>query len=182
MYPHLHREMNMRSAFLAVIAGVLGTNLIATAAHAQNSTDPPRGQHAILTVLGRGVQIYTCQQANGTPQWVFQAPEATLYDAGSAKVGTHGAGPTWMYKDSSSVKGEVVRKNPAPEPGAIPWLLLKATGVEGNGILTKVEFIRRSDTHGGVASTAGCDLQHLNTVSRIPYTATYTFYRMPASD
>jgi hypothetical protein len=174
--------MNMRFAFLAVIAGVLGTNLIATAAHAQNSTDPPQGQHAILTVLGRGVQIYTCQQANGTPQWVFQAPEATLYDAGRAKVGTHGAGPVWAYKDGSSVKGEVVQKDTSPELGAIPWLLLKAAGVEGNGILTKVQFIRRSDTHGGVAPTAGCDLQHLNTVSRIPYTATYTFYRMPASD
>ncbi len=149
---------------------------LASPAFGQNPTDPPPGQHAVLTVLGRGVQIYACQQSNGTPQWGFQAPEATLYDSDSVKVGTHGAGPIWIHKDGSSVKGEVIQRSPATEPGAIPWLLLKSTSNEGNGILSKVEFIRRSETHGGVASTTGCDAQHLNAVSRIPYTATYTFY------
>ena len=159
-----------------LVATVLIASLMANTAHAQSSTEPPQGQHAILSVLGRGVQIYTCQQANGTLEWVFQAPEATLYDAGSAKVGTHGAGPVWTYKDGSSVKGDVVKKSAAPEPGAIPWLLLKAAGAEGSGLLSKVEFIRRSDTHGGEASAVGCDVQHLNAISRIPYAATYTFY------
>jgi hypothetical protein len=155
---------------------VAAVAILATAAHAQNPTDAPQGQHVILTVLARGVQVYTCQQANGAPQWVFKEPEAILYDSDSAKVGTHGAGPVWIHKDGSSVKGEVVQKSSAPEPGAIPWLLLKTASVEGSGILTKVEFIRRFGTHGGVASTVGCDAQHLNEVSRIPYTATYTFY------
>jgi len=44
------------------------------------------------------------------------------------------------------------------------------------GILTTVDFIRRSDTHGGIAPTTGCDAQHVNENARIPYTATYTFY------
>jgi hypothetical protein len=143
---------------------------------AQNPTDPPAGQHAILTVLGKGVQIYTCQQSGGIWQWTFQAPEATLYDPDNAKVGTHGAGPIWTYKDGSSVKGEVIQKSLAPEPGAIPWLLLKSTGNQGTGILSAVEYIRRSDTHGGAASATGCDAEHLSAISRIPYTATYTFY------
>jgi hypothetical protein len=42
--------------------------------------------------------------------------------------------------------------------------------------MTRVEFIRRSDTHGGASPTTGCDAHHLNAVSRVPYTATYTFY------
>ncbi len=42
--------------------------------------------------------------------------------------------------------------------------------------MTKVEFIRRSDTHGGIAPLTGCDSQHLNISARVPYTATYTFY------
>jgi len=158
-----------RAASLAVVT-------VVPAAFAQNPTDPPPGQQIILSVLGRGVQIYSCQQVGGAMQWVFQAPEATLYDTESAKVGTHGAGPVWVYKDGSSVKGEVLQKSAAPEPGAIPWLLLKSTGKEGYGVLTKVEFIRRSATHGGVASAVGCDADHLNTTSRIPYTANYTFY------
>jgi hypothetical protein len=155
---------------------LVATNLFAAAASAQNSTDPPQGQRAILTVLGKGSQIYTCQLTNGTPQWVFKEPEARLYITDSVQVGTHSAGPLWTAKDGSSVKGELITKAASPEAGAIPWLLLKAAAVEGNGILTSVEFIRRSDTHGGVASTTGCDAQHLNAVSRIPYTATYTFY------
>lgn len=143
---------------------------------AQNPTDPPTGQHPILTLLGKGVQIYTCQQSGGMWQWTFQAPEATLYDVDNVRVGTHGAGPVWTYKDGSSVKGELVQRSAAPEPGAVPWLLLKTAGKEGSGVLSAVEFIRRSDTHGGAASATGCDAEHLNTSSRVPYTATYTFY------
>jgi hypothetical protein len=149
---------------------------IAAAATAQNSTNPPSSQHPILTATGKGVQIYACQQTPTDPQWVFQAPEAELTDASGNAIGTHGAGPIWKSKDGSSVKGELLQKAASPEPTAIPWLLLKAAGVSGTGVMTKVEFIRRSDTHGGIALTTGCDAQHLNATSRVPYTAIYTFY------
>ena len=43
-------------------------------------------------------------------------------------------------------------------------------------MLARVTYVRRSDTHGGLNPTTGCDSKHLNAVSRIPYTATYTFY------
>lgn len=137
---------------------------------------PPPTQHAILTTTGKGSQLYTCQQVSGTPQWVFQAPEAILYDATGNAVGTHGAGPSWRSKDGSTVKGQVLATSPSPEPRSIPWLLLKATTAEGSGIMTKVELIRRSDTHGGTAPNTGCDAQHLSENVRVPYTATYTFY------
>ena len=155
---------------------LLTTLSIATAATAQNPTDPPPSQHSVLTVTGKGVQIYTCQLLANVPQWVFQAPEATLTDSTGNPVGTHGAGPIWTSRDGSSVKGEVLQKSASPEPTAIPWLLLKAASVSGSGIMTKVEFIRRSDTRGGIAPTTGCDAEHLNATIRVPYTATYTFY------
>jgi hypothetical protein len=149
---------------------------VAAVAQVRSSTDVPPGQHAILTVTGKGVQIYECQLVANVPQWVFQAPDASLYDASGAKVGVHGAGPSWRYLDRSSVKGEVVTKTPSPEPPSVPWLLLKAIDEDGSGLMTRVEFIRRSDTHGGNPPTTGCDSQHLTTTTRIPYTATYTFY------
>jgi Protein of unknown function (DUF3455) len=149
---------------------------IAAAATAQDPTDPPSTQHPILAVAGKGVQIYTCQQTAAGPQWVFQAPEATLTDATGKTVGTHGAGPIWISQDGSSVKGELLQKSASPEPTAIPWLLLKAANASGTGTMTKVELIRRSNTHGGIAPTTGCDAQHLATTARVPYTATYTFY------
>src|ERR1700733_1825507 len=149
---------------------------VTAVAQVQTSTDPPPGQRAIITVTGKGVQIYECQLVGNVPQWVFQAPDASLYDAAGAKVGVHGAGPSWRYFDGSSVKGEVVAKSASPESTAIPWLLLKAVNDDGSGILTKAEFIRRSDTHNGNAPTTGCDAKHVSATSRVPYTATYTFF------
>jgi hypothetical protein len=149
---------------------------IATAMLAQNPTIPPPTQHPILNVTGKGVQIYTCQQSAGGPQWALQAPEATLIDASGNSVGTHGAGPIWRSNDGSAVKGELLQKSASPGAKSIPWLLLKAVDPSGPGIMTRVEFIRRSDTQGGVSPTTGCDVRHLNAVSRVPYTATYTFY------
>ena len=155
---------------------LLSATLFASAAAAQNPTTPPPSQHPILTVTGKGVQIYTCQQSAAGTQWVLQAPEATLIDASGNPVGTHGAGPIWKANDGSTVKGELLQKAPSPDASSIPWLLLKGVSPSGSGIMTRVEYIRRSDTHGGASPTAGCDAQHLNTVSRVPYTATYTFY------
>jgi hypothetical protein len=165
--------MTQRICLALIFAATL---FLAAAAGAQNPTEPPASQHPILTVTGKGVQIYACQQTASGPQWMLQAPEATLIDASGNDVGTHGAGPIWKSKDGSTVKGELFQKSASPDPTAIPWLLLKAANASGPGIMTRIDFIRRSDTHGGIAPTTGCDVQHLSAVSRVPYTATYTFY------
>ena len=139
-------------------------------------TTPPTGQHAVLMVKGDGVQIYSCKEVEGTAKWVFQAPEAKLLDGGGNVVGSHGAGPFWKSVDGSVVKGQVVASSKAPGAGDVAWLLLKASAHEGDGVLSKVEYIRRSETHGGVAPDGGCDALHLNASERVPYTATYAFY------
>jgi hypothetical protein len=169
-------QMKRSSTLHLLFAAILSVTLVTAAAQVQNSTDAPPGQRAILTVTGKGVQIYECQLVANVPQWVFQAPDASLYDASGAKVGVHGAGPSWRYLDRSSVKGEVVAKSASPEPTSVSWLLLKAIDEDGSGVMTRVEFIRRSDTHGGNPPTTGCDAQHLAATARIPYTAIYTFY------
>ena len=145
---------------------------------AQNSLEPPAEQKPILTVKGDGVQIYACKDAAGGSgaQWTLVAPDAKLLDVAGKVVGTHGAGPFWKGVDGSLVKGQVVTKNNAPGAGDVPWLLLKASAHEGDGVMSKVEFIRRTETHGGAAPATGCDAQHLNVELRVPYTATYTFY------
>ena len=136
--------------------------LWAVLALAQTDTKAPDGQRAILTATGKGVQIYSCQNA----QWVFVAPEATLFDAAGTRIGTHGACPVWKFDDGRSVNGKVVAKSDAPGAGDIPWLLLKA---DGGGI----EYIRRSETHGGAAPAGGCETSR---TQRVDYSATYTFY------
>jgi len=155
---------------------VMAYAILILPAMAQDSTQPPAGQQAVLAVKGDGVQIFVCKQVEGAAKWVFQAPEAKLLDATGKEVGSHGAGPFWKSLDGSLVKGQLVSSSKAPEAGDIAWLLLKASAHEGDGVFSKVEYIRRSETHGGVAPDGGCDGEHLNATVRVPYTATYAFY------
>jgi hypothetical protein len=143
---------------------------------APDPTVPPASRPA-LTALGTGVQIYTCQQ-QGIYAWVFQSPEATLTAASTGEtLGTHSAGPTWTWKDGSSITGKVTQKLAAPNPKDIPWLLLEARpGSATVGALTPVVWVRRSETQGGQAPAAGCDAEHAGVIVRVPYRATYTFF------
>jgi hypothetical protein len=127
---------------------------------AQSDQVPP-GQHPVLTATGKGVQIYKCQNA----QWALLAPEATLFDAAGKKIGTHGAGPVWTFFDGRSVKGQLIAKGDAPNPGDIPLLVLKGEG--------SFEYIRRSDTRGGMPPKDACETGR---TLRVNYSATYTFY------
>jgi hypothetical protein len=128
---------------------------------AQSATNAPEDQRAVLTANAKGVQIYACQNA----QWVFQAPEATLFDSAAKEIGTHGAGPVWTFRDGRSVKGQVIARSDAPNAGDIPWLLLKGEG--------SFEFIRRSDTRAGAAPKGACEAGR---TLRVDYSAVYTFY------
>jgi Protein of unknown function (DUF3455) len=150
--------------------------LVISPALAQDKTEAPAGQQALLSVKGQGVQIYVCKNVDGAAQWVFEAPEAKLLDASGKEVGTHGGGPFWKSTDGSLVKGQVLANEKAPGAGDIAWLLLKASAHEGSGVLSSVQYIRRSETHGGVAPPGGCDTEHANSTVRVPYSATYTFY------
>jgi hypothetical protein len=175
----------MNAKLLKPCRAVLGAILASNAAAAQTTTAPELGP-VLLELQGKGDQVYTCQTAGDTPAWVLDHPDASLRDSHGATVGTHGAtvgthgaGPTWHYNDGSSVQGTVLEKTPAQAPSSIPWLLLRASKHEGSGILTQVDTIQRTDTHGGAAPSTGCDAAHLGAQLRVPYTATYTFRARP---
>ena len=69
----------------------------------------------------------------------------------------------------------------SPEPGAIPWLLLRATSHEGSGQLSTVAFIWRANTKGGAAPAAGCDASHFPEQARMRYSAEYQFFNIAKS-
>jgi hypothetical protein len=165
-----------RNGWLGVVAGVsLGMSA------SGQTVDVPDGQKAVLTVDGKGVQIYKCAKTGDAIAWVFVAPEAKLY-LRESEVGTHGAGPVWSY-GGGTVRGTLLKSLASPEAGSVPWLLLRAADSSGKGVMTTVTYIRRSETHGGGAPEDGCDADHLGEVSRVSYTAVYTFYAPgPATD
>jgi hypothetical protein len=78
------------------------------------------------------------------------------------------AGPSWETLDGSLVTGTRLASAPAPEPTAIPWLLLKAASHAGSGTLANVTFIQRLGTVGGIAPATGCDDAHLGTEVLVP--------------
>lgn len=121
-----------------------------------------------------GVQIY---KWNGS-SWVFVEPVANLYaDKGfRGQVGTHYAGPTWESNSGSKVVARRVQNTGCtPDAKAIPWLKLEAVTTDGPGIFSRVTFIQRVNTTGGIAPAAPGTT--VGEEARVPYTAEYFFYR-----
>ncbi len=172
--------MPLRNTLLPV-ALILSAQL----AVADNLTDllkMPQGSNLIKTVHAKGVQVYQCSQTLGPQvpgayEWKWQAPEAILFDDDQkTEAGSHGAGPTWKYKDGSSIKAKMVQQIDSPDTNAVPWLLLATTEHNGVGVLSGTQFILRFNTQGGLAPTTGCDTNHLGSETKVPYHADYSFY------
>lgn len=164
--------VDARSRALACAAFAFGT--LATPVAAQPT--PPPGARLLFEVQADGVQIYACEQTADRWGWSFKGPEATLFDAAGRQLGTHGAGPHWLLADGSRITGRVEGSAPAPVPGAIPWLLLRATPTDAPGALPPVTWVRRFDTRGGRAPAEACDAARAGTVQRMRYSAAYGFY------
>ncbi|MFC6644892.1 DUF3455 domain-containing protein [Granulicella cerasi] len=149
----------------------------ASALQAQ-SIAPPADATPLVAVQGRGVQIYRCDQQIGAFAYSFVSPEAELLNSEGLKVGEHSAGPTWTWNDGGFIVGKVLAKQASTDADSVPWLLLQtsAKGAVGK-YLASAAYVRRTDTHGGNAPSTGCDATHLGTMLRVPYTATYTFYK-----
>jgi hypothetical protein len=137
---------------------------------------PPAGEVVFLDAYASGVQIYECEAHPDGYSWVFRAPEAVLKDGSGHTLGKHYGGPTWESTDGSLVVGEVKAHAPGPG-GGIPWLLLSAKSTSGSGVFTPTTSIQRLETKGGLAPAGGCSAATEKQVARVPYTATYDFYR-----
>jgi hypothetical protein len=161
---------------LAVLAACAGSQPLA-APDVPPGLRPPAGQVLYLEALATGVQIYECSRKGDSYEWAFRAPEAALADRSGRSLGKHYAGPTWESADGSAVVGEVAARDPGPAPSAIPWLLLAAKSNSGSGTFSTARSIQRVATAGGIAPTAPCTGANLKEVARVPYTATYYFYR-----
>ena len=141
----------------------------------------PPGQSVAFELHARGTQNYACRAKADAPTtwgWVLVAPEAELLDAGGRTVGKHYQGPTWeISEDGSKVAARVVARGDAPEPDAVPWLLLQVTEPSAGGMFAGVKSVQRIDTHGGKAPPGGCDASAAEQVVKVPYTASYAFAR-----
>lgn len=151
-----------------LVLSALWMTTFSLAAQQTSSIDVPQGAHLLLEAQGKGAQVYGCTAG----KWTLKAPDAKLIDKNGKVIGSHFAGPTWQLTDGSQVKGKTIGSLAAPASASVPWLLLQAIPESGTGKLSRVAFIRRTETHGGAAPEAACD----GGEKRVPYTATYSFY------
>lgn len=142
-----------------------------------------QGYERVATYYAVGVQKYKAQVKAGTSpvqyEWVFVAPEADLYDASNAKIGTHYAGPTWKITGTGhTIMGQAFSpaKTFSNDPASIDWLLLSnKAGQDPTGIFLGVGYIFRIATTGGKApATSPTDL---TATANVPYTAVYRFVK-----
>jgi hypothetical protein len=138
----------------------------------------PPTEDVILMAHATGAQIYVCHaDTEEKAAWVLKAPDAELTDPTGKTIAHHSAGPAWKHIDGSEVTGKVIAKQDAPQPGAIPWLLLSAATHTGEGILAGVTTIQRIHTEGGLSPKAtDCNVSANGKESRSAYSADYYFY------
>jgi hypothetical protein len=172
------RAYTLSAAFLAVIGCASGPTT--TPPEVPAKLRPPSTEVLFLEARGSGVQIYECALKPGQPvtyEWIFRGPEAALMDPSGRSLGKHYAGPTWESNDGSSVVGAVKAQDSGPSASAIPWLLLTAKATAGSGAFSATTSIQRVRTVGGVVPSEACSASNAAQLARVPYTATYYFYR-----
>jgi hypothetical protein len=136
----------------------------------------PEGNKLAFHAYAKGVQIYKWNLI--TQKWDLLAPQAGLFAEESyfGEVGSHYAGPTWESKSGSKVEGRrVLGTGCTPDPSAVAWILLSKYRSEGAGIFSKVTYIQRVNTTGGLAPALPGLLD--GETQEVPYTAEYYFYR-----
>jgi hypothetical protein len=144
----------------------------------------PDDHKLVLIAEARGTQIYECAtDASGAPAWKLHAPAAELFDEGGNQIGVHFGGvdknlPPGPYWESSKDGSRVHGGSPvnAPNQGSTPLMRLQAAHTSGNGVFSKVSFIHRLATTGGVAPTESCTAGKR---IEVPYSALYYFYAAP---
>lgn len=138
----------------------------------------PAGQRALMTTAATGELTYECRAAKDAAdrhEWVFVGPVATLFGPDRKVVGKYYGGPTWESTDGSKVTGKQVAVAPGMS-GSIPLQLVKADPATGSGAMSKVNYIQRINTRGGVAPALPCTAAQVGQRQQVTYAADYVFY------
>lgn len=142
---------------------------------------PPESQVAFLEAAASGEQVYECARkpgAAGEFHWTQRGAVADLVDGRGRPVGRHYyPGPTWEAVDGSKVITQVKARRPSPDAAAVPWLLLASKSHSGDGTFSRVRSIVRLQTAGGIAPAEHCGEPNAGRMARVPYMATFYFYR-----
>lgn len=142
---------------------------------------PADGGRVLAHGAATGTQDYRCQAAaDGGSTWVLVGPRASLRDCTGALLAEHFASdagaalPEWQSPDHTYVVGrKVAASAPDASPSSVPWVLLEGVSHGGAGALSRVRYVQRVNTSGGVAPARACAV---DATAGVPYRADYYFY------
>jgi len=140
----------------------------------------PAGNRVFWETVGVGEITYECRAKAGAPgqfEWVFVGPNAVLNDRGGKQVGKYWGPPaTWAGMDGVNLTATQVAVAPNGT-GNIPYQLVKANPMTGNGMVTPTTYIQRVATKGGVAPAMACGAGNTGAKQIVKYQADYIFWR-----
>jgi hypothetical protein len=124
-----------------------------------------------VEAFASGAQVYECGPGG---QWLAKGAEAELADRQGKPLGTLSAGPTWEARDGGKVTAAIKAEEPGRKSDDLAWALFIASSAPRGGMLGRTSSIQQMDTVGGGAPRTSC-MQ--GDRSRLPFKATYYFYR-----
>jgi len=138
---------------------------------------PPRNAALDLTLIGTGHQQFQCSSDSKGYFWRFVAPEVTLRDETGRVLARQGVDFAFIALDGSRLKAKIVASSARSWNSQMKDVLFETTphGLV-RGKLTPYHWVRRTDAEGGIPLRA-CSKTALGQFIRIPFRATYRFYR-----
>lgn len=137
---------------------------------------PGADASAAFVLSAQGIQQFQCTaDANGR-YWKFITPQAELKDAKGHVVARQGSEGSVFAKDGSILVAKIEKYADDASPGNLRDLVYRTTWRGKEGMLTGITHIKRSNGKGGVPLTR-CSPSQLGSTLKVPFTATYTFYR-----
>ncbi len=141
----------------------------------------PGGGYAFYRALTvEGKLVYECRADEaGKFSWsLIGVDSGKLYDENRKSVGDVSVDEgKWVWTiDGKRVTGKLEdgKVSTPKRPGAANWQRFKVT--EDPHTLAK--YVVRLNTKGGAAPVGGCNATHHGTEARVPFTASYRFYRV----
>ena len=137
---------------------------------------PQTDADAAFVLTGKGVQQFQCTADAKGRYWRFITPQAQLTDAHGRVVARQGSDGNFFAKDGSMLSVKIEKYADKATAGNVRDLLYKSSHRGREGLLSGITHVKRTDGKGGVPLTR-CSPSQLGTTLKVPFTATYTFYR-----
>jgi hypothetical protein len=140
----------------------------------------PAGNILFAQIVGIGDLIFSCPITAASIEIPF-IPLFGSSQMGARSIGTHfieNGGLYWEDLIGNRVLAFPIAKVPSPiNPNVnAPWVLLRAQAHIGTGPFSRITFIQRVLTRGGMPSAANC-MGNNQIEETVPFTTRYLFYK-----